>query len=264
LVSYYKDIKDQVQQKVIYVSSEAAHRSLVAYVNGDFSTTKGIELRCNLRRINRISLSFNYTLSDAKGSGSYPSDRTFLSTIDGSPSIPIHIGTLGYNRTHSGFLNFDYRFRDNDGPILFGDKIFSNFGINLLFSFMSGYHYTRINQYREPNEPLNFSTTPWSFQLDARIDKSFFIGSLEFNIYLWITNLLNTKNILRVFARTGDPIDDGYLTENEVGASMIDNFRINYGEEYAQFLLDFSRAVYSFEDNFGTPRQIRLGIRINY
>jgi hypothetical protein len=34
---------------------------------------------------------------------------------------------------------------------------------------------------------------------------------LYFSVYLWIQNLLNTKNIISVYRYTGNANDDGYL-----------------------------------------------------
>jgi hypothetical protein len=195
------------------------------------------------------------------GSGSYPQDRYLIPTEDNP--IPQHTYPLDYNRAHSGFLVADCRFTQNDGPEIFGSQIFSNMGLNLLFSFTSGVHFTSIDQKRNVLEPINSSITPWSFQLDARLDKSFFIGSLNFNIYLWITNLLNTKNVVGVYNTSGDPYDDGYLNHEE-GQKIADEYRINHGPEFEQLYRQVYKAINYNENHFGIPRQIRLGLRINY
>jgi hypothetical protein len=158
-------------------------------------------------------------------------------------------------------LNIDYRFGANDGgPIL------EKMGLNLLFSFNSGFNYTLIDGFgnnRTPLEPINASTTPWAFQLDLRLDKSFDIGPLGMNIYLWVINVLNTQSITNVFPNSGDAYDDGYLSSEE-GRAQADGYYINYGADFGQLYEEIYRARSYNAGNFSAPRQIRLGLRINY
>jgi hypothetical protein len=132
----------------------------------------------------------------------------------------------------------------------------------LLFSFTSGYPYTKQEYNEILKVPLNSYTTPWNFQLDAKIDKSFDIGPLELNIYLWVINLLNTQNVIQVFA-SGDAYDDGFLGSDE-GKTKVRGLESRFGEEYAQLYTDLYRALTYDEEHFGIPRQIRLGLRLNY
>ena len=138
----------------------------------------------------------------------------------------------------------------------------------LFFSFNSGFNYTRWDDFsfgnrRFPIESLNASTTPWTFNLDAKADKSFNIGDLSFNIYLWVINVLNTQNVLNVFNVSGDAYDDGWLSSPE-GSANLENIRKNYGEEQAQRYTDLYRASIYDAGNFGVPRQFRLGVKLNY
>ncbi|MCF8355731.1 MAG: TonB-dependent receptor [Melioribacteraceae bacterium] len=268
ITGFYKDIKDQVQIRSIFADEGANHKQYYAWVNGDFSTIKGIEIKIDLRRTERVALQLDYTYSDAQGTGSNPSTgfRQIWQSPTATPFFPQQIAPLDFNQTHRGFLNVDYRFGNDDGPSVGGSKILSNLGANLLFSFNSGFNYTRWNGFgnaRIPQEPLNSSSTPWTFQLDARIDKSFDIGPLGFNVYLWVINVMNTKNVTNVFPNTGDPYDDGYLSSTD-GRAAVEGYRQNYGEDVAQLYQDIYRAQIYTAGNFGTPRQIRLGVRLSY
>jgi outer membrane receptor protein involved in Fe transport len=263
ITGFYKDIKDQVQIRSIFADATANHRQYYAWVNGDFSTVKGIEFKLDLRRTQRIAASLDYTYSNAQGTGSNPSTtfRTIWQSPTAEPYFPQQIAPLDFNQAHRGFLNLDYRFAQNDGgPIL------ERLGLNLLFSARSGFNYTLLEGYgnnRTPLEPLNASTTPWTFQLDLRLDKSFDIGPLGMNIYVWVINVLNTQNVTNVYNLSGDAYDDGYLTSQD-GSAVVEGYRLNYGEEFAQLYEDIYRATSYAAGNFGTPRQIRLGLRINY
>lgn len=265
ITGFYKDIKDQIQIRSIYSEETANHRQYYAFVNGDFVTVKGIEFSFDLRRTERIAASLNYTFSDALGTGSNPSSsfRQIWQSPTATPYFPQQIAPLDFNQAHRGNLNIDYRFADNDGG-----PIFENFGMNVLFTLASGFNYTKWDENsfgnrRFPLEPLNASTTPWTFNVDAKIDKSFNLGGLSFNIYLWVINVLNTKNVLQVFNVSGDALDDGYLSSPD-GAAAVETIRESFGDEQAQRYIDLYNATIYNSNNFGPPRQFRLGVKLNY
>ncbi|RJP67959.1 MAG: TonB-dependent receptor [Ignavibacteriales bacterium] len=268
ITGFYKDIKEQIQIRQIYGAPNTATPTYYAYMNGDFSTIKGVELKLDLRRTERITASIDYTYSDAQGTGSNPSSgfRQIWQSPTSTPFFPMQIAPLDFNQAHRGYVNIDYRFANDDGPEVFGSKILENFGINFLFSFNSGFNFTRWEGYgnsRTPLEPLNASTTPWNYQIDARLDKSVMIGPLDVNIYVWVTNLLNTENVIAVFNNTGDAYDNGYLSD-PLGVAQTNGYRLSGGEAGAKLFQDLYKAINYASGNFGTPRQIKLGIRINY
>lgn len=268
ITGFYKDIKDQIQIRTIYAASTANHQAYYAFVNGDFSTVKGIEFKLDLRRVQRISATFDLTYSDAQGTGSNPSSgfRQIWQSPTADPFFPMQIAPLDFNQTFKGALNVDYRFGKDDGPTLLGSKVLSELGATLLFQFGSGFNFTKWEGYgnaRTPLEPLNASTTPWTFQLDLRLDKNFDFGFMGMNVYLWVINVLNTKNVVGVFNNTGDPYNDGYLTSQE-GKQQVESYRTAFGDKAAELYKQLYTAMSYNSGNFGTPRQIRLGIRLNY
>lgn len=268
ITGFYKDIKDQIQLRTTFADPTAQHTKYYSLQNGDFSTVKGIEFKIDLRRTQRIYASFDYTYSDAEGTGSTPTEagRGVWQSPTAEPFLPLQIAPLSFNQAHRGSLNIDYRFEKNDGPELFGVKILEQTGANFLFTFNSGTNYTKYDGYANttpPTEVLNSSTTPWNYQVDMRIDKSFQVAGLNLNVYLWVVNLLNTKNIIAVFGQTGDAYDDGYFA-TEVGRSDYENFKKNYGQKSADLYKQLYLASIYSADNFGTPRQIKLGIRLDY
>ena len=227
-----------------------------------------MELKLDLRRTQRLAASFNYTYSDAQGTGSTPTEagRAVWQSPTATPYFPQQISPLTFNQTHTGSINIDYRFAENDGPELFGSKFLENFGANFLFTFNSGHNFTQITGFGNttvPTEALNSSVTPWNFQLDAKIDKSFSLGSLNLNVYLWVINLLDIKNVTNVFGTSGDPEDDGFLASPE-GVAAYNGYVLNYGKETADLYKQIYLASIYASGNYGTPRQIRLGIRLDY
>lgn len=271
---FYKDIKDQIQSRSIYADEGANHNQYYAFVNGDFSTVKGLDFKLQLRRTNRLMASIDYTYSNAMGTGSNPSSafRIIWQSPTATPFFPQQIAPLDFNQTHKGNINLDYRYGFDDGPTVLGSKILSGFGANVLFQFNSGFNFTRWIGYgntRSPLEPLNASTTPWVFQVDARLNKSLKIGPISADVYVWIVNLFNRKNVVDVFNTSGDPADDGWLAYSE-GIAAAEGYR-QYGDEF----VDMYKKVYlariqGTQDNdvvytnFATPRQIKLGIRLDF
>ena len=111
-----------------------------------------------------------------------------------------------------------------------------------------------------PLESWNQSSMPWVYQLNAQLDKTFSIGGLDLNVYLWAINLLNTKSATNVFRQTGTPGSDGH-TETADGKQRAANYDAKYGEG------EYHRWYQALLTNSGTwgyqaPRQVRLGLKI--
>ncbi len=122
-------------------------------------------------------------------------------------------------------------------------------------------------RFRQPLEPLNNSTTPSTFQVDMRLDKTFDIADLfNLNIYFYVINLFDTENIQNVFLRTGAADDDGYLGDPNQGGKQIATFGPDYAAVYRALNLDYHQdwynattgAAYTTQPVF-TDRQDRSG-----
>jgi hypothetical protein len=171
-----------------------------------------------------------------------------------------------FNEANRGSVLFDYRFAKGDGG-----QILQQLGLNLLLSFNSGHNFTRLIEqqrisnggqpgdprFRIPVEPIGSSTTPWFFQLDGKIDKSVSVGPMDLDIYVYVINLLGTDNPVNAFARTGDPKDDGWFSTGDGH-----NDAVNNGPQYVAFYN--AVALGRNSGNFGPPRQIRFGLKLDY
>lgn len=268
--AFYKDIRDQIQQQQISAAPGAQHQAYYAWVNGDFATTSGVSLKVDLRRTERVQASIDYTYSDARGTGSAPNSsfRTIWQAPTETPYLPKYTTALDFDQTHRGALNIDYRFAPNDGPEIGGMHPFENLGLNLLFTFNSGHPFTRVdeNSYdnrRQPIEVLNESRTPWNFQLDARLDKTVSIANLDLNFYIWMINVLDTKNVTDVFIQSGSASDDGYLS-TITGNQSVQQYEA-YGSVFTDLYRDYYYALNIMNAPlYGTPRQVRVGLRIDF
>ncbi|MBI3190006.1 MAG: TonB-dependent receptor, partial [Ignavibacteriales bacterium] len=247
ITGFYKDIQGQIQITKIVAEPGASITGYNTLQNGDYATTKGLELKMTLRRTNRMQAQINYTMADAQGTGSNP--YSAVGATETGTLRPTVISPLDFNQAHRGTINFDYRFGENDGgPIL------SQLGANLLLTFNSGHNFTRAKgeggqrsaslgailadddpRNRTPIEPINASTTPWFFNFDLRVDKSIPLGPIDMNIYVYVQNLLNTKNVINVYSRTGNAYDDGYLSNPDLSGTAV--------RERGQQFVDMYRAI---------------------
>ena len=262
VTAFYKEIHDQTGIGVVFPDPGSPTSSYLPFMNLDFSKAKGIELTFALLRTNRVSVRGNYAIQDVKGTESNPS--LYQSPwSDAMYFLPNVVFPLEFNVTHSGSMQIDYRFGKDDG----GD-ILEQLGLNVLMTFSSGHSFTRLDEqqrgpaptdprFRIPVEPLGASTTPWFVQIDARIDKNIPLGPLGLDIYLYAINLLGTDNPVDVFTRSGDPSHDGWFAT----APGQQDAR-TYGPQY----LAFYNAVNDGRNsgNWGPPRQIRFGMRLEY
>ncbi|MCL5031054.1 MAG: TonB-dependent receptor [Bacteroidetes bacterium] len=269
ITGYYKDIANQVI--ITNQNTQASpFGAFLALTNGDYATTRGVELSFNMRRTERLMVNGSISLQDAKGTGGdpYSNAGSFGNPIDPKYVFTPHfINPLAYNHAISGNLNFDYRFGKDDGP-----EVLQNFGVDLLLSFASGHPYTlgtggfaieTDTRTRSPIEPINSSITPGTFQADLRIDKTVWImDKISANIFIQVINLLNTKNIVNVFTRTGSATDDGYLNDPTLGLPIVEKYGPTYAAMYRAIMVDYG---YGYTSNlYGSPRQIRLGLRLEY
>ena len=289
ITTFYKDIQGQIQVDRVTTSTSSQASSYNLLENGDYATTKGVEFTMRIRRIKRLQASVNYTLSDAQGTGS--SLTSSLSSVEAGPQRPTVVSPLTFNQTHRGTINADYRFGENEGGM-----ILQRLGANLLFQFNSGHNYTKSlasstggqrgpeeggiladddPRTRKPEGAINAATTPWVFELDLKVDKTVTIANmLEVNIYVYIENLLNTKNVLNVYSRSGNAEDDGFLSNPALSSSIVAGLGQQYVDLYRAINLKDRQHYWQDQltpisalqggDLFGTPRQIRVGVNINY
>jgi outer membrane receptor protein involved in Fe transport len=275
LTGFYKDNKDQLQLRRLYNS--IGNPITLAYQNTDFATTKGLEFTIQLRRTERLQVNLNYTLSDARGTGATSGSNAVATSDEMKARFPNFVAPQPYNQTHRGSVILDYRFAKGDGGM-----ILEGLGASLIMSFNSGHPYTMIQEplnlgqatawnigvyplldarFRNPVEPVNASTTPWVFNMDLNISKMIYLGGLDFEIYANVLNLLNTQQIVNVFPNTGTPYDDGWLK-----ASAAQPYKAipNYEAFYRAINLSnrFGIMGSGVGDVFGTPRQIRVGVRM--
>ncbi|MCU7490657.1 MAG: TonB-dependent receptor [Ignavibacteria bacterium] len=277
ITGYYKDIVDQVVYDQQIVAQGSPFKNYYILRNGDFATTKGVEITFNMRRTAGFAVNASLSFQDARGTGSFPNSNRGIvgAPLEGStPFAPAYISPLEFNNPLSGNVNVDFRFGPEEGP-----AILHEFGISALARFTSGHPYTLgvggqdlegDARDRQPIEPLNSSSTPATFQVDLKVDKTIrLFDALSANIYIFVINLFDRRNVENVFLRTGTTTDNGVLSNPNLSGDLstrpgyADVYRainINYYEQYQTA----SNQLVTFPYFYGPPRQIRLGIRLEY
>ena len=290
--AYYSEKRNQIQT---YRFSGAYPTTYYSYKNMDFGTVQGFTFSYKMNRTNNMTLSANYTLQFAKGTGSSEGEQKSILQA-GQPNLRT-LTNLTFDQRHRIGVNFDYRFEDGvnyNGPKSHKVKIvdgketvkeidwLANTGVALLFSAASGMPYTRSSTpystivglgNRTISGTINGSNKPWQFQFDVRIDKTFMfnfnknkkdengkakaakIGYLT--VYLDIQNLFNFKNVISVYEYTGNPDDDGFLS----AAAYQQN--INSQIYVPSYIWYYTMAVQT-PYNYSRPFRASLGIQFGF
>ena len=279
ITAYYREIRNQIQ---MYRFNGAYPKAYNSYSNLDFGTVKGLTASYDMRRTKNARIRASYTLQYADNTGS--STTTAAALI--SAGVPNLRSTFPTNedRRHSFNLTLDYRYADGknyDGPVIHrkdGSTIqpLSNTGFSLQVNGGSGTPYTASRTVSSPisggNNLLqgtyNGSRIPASFRFDLRVDKDFdfTIGGKKegskgrvagINVYLQVLNLLNSQNITRVYAATGNADDDGYLSAPEWQREI--NSNVDPQAFIQMYSLIVKNGYY-----YSMPRHIRLGMSFNF
>lgn len=277
ITAFYKNTTGQIEIVLQRTSPTAQASNYNLFVNGDFATTRGLEFTLKTRRVKGMIANLNYTLSDAKGTNSQPSGQ--VAALENGTAPPSTIRPLTYEYRHSGSMNIDYRTPRSES-MLTGD-----WGANLLFRFNSGHRFTRSTgpagqrrpsegalltdvdpRSRQPMEPINASSTPWFFNTDLRIDKGFTVSQFRTVVYLSVTNLFNRKHVENVYLRTGNAETDGFLENPDLSQDIVRNQGQQFVDMYRAINLANRQHYINEEgiDLFGTPRQVRLGLRVEF
>jgi len=280
ITAFYRELRNQI---TLVSLTNAYPKTYQTYANKDFGTVKGLSAEFDLRRSGGVSLTANYTLQFAEGSGSNANSGANLASSD-QPNLRITL-PLDYDQRHTITMNLDYRFgegKDYKGPQFNRKKndaeqtiqVLKNVGANLIFRIGSGTPYTRdiaaspIGGRSQINGSINGSVKPWQFRTDLRVDKNIQLtfGDKEsenkktanLNIYLQVLNILNSKNILGVYNYTGNPDDDGYLTSSQ------GQLYLNNNPTTATAFTDQYNIFINNPNNYSRPRTIRIGVLLDF
>jgi outer membrane receptor protein involved in Fe transport len=279
LSAYYREIRDQIQA---FRYTAAYPKTYYSYNNIDFSTVKGMTITYDMRRTSNARVRASYTLQFANGTGSNPEFAKGLIQT-GQPNLRT-LFPLSFDRRHAINLMLDYRFaegKEYNGPVIRSKKtdatgaevvkttqLLKNTGVNFTIFGGSGTPYTRSSKIVPIGSSgiiegsINGSRLPWQFRIDGRIDKDINVQWSEkrssyLNIYVQVLNIFDAQNIMNVYAATGNPDDDGYLAAAEY--QNLINTQLD-----PQSYRDLYSIRANSPENYSSPRQIRLGVVLNF
>jgi hypothetical protein len=268
----YRELKDMIQVQKVAFAYPVEYNT---FGNSDFGTVKSLQFTYELRRVKNIKVDANYTLQFADGTGSTVTSGLNL-VGSGQPNLRTII-PFSYDQRHAFTASIDYRYsegRSYNGPVVGKNNtaILSNTGMNLILRAGSGTPYTKqatptpdalfgVQTNASLLGTVNGSRLPWSFKIDAKMDKDFKIGkedkSYYLNVYLLVQNVLNTANVLSVYGYTGNPSDDGYL-ESPTGQQALANQLDPVAFE------TLYQIKINNPDNYSQPRRIHVGLQFNF
>jgi len=276
IIASYREYRNYVQQ-FRYV--QAWPIDYTTFGNIDFATVKSVGIDYSVTDIGNITLSANYQLQFADGTGSNANSSNAL--------VQVGLGTLrtifplDFDTRHTLKAVFDYHYKtgkDYNGPIVNGKKIFENAGFNVNFAGYSGSPYTQeLNPtpggvqsgvvVRSPiRGTINGANIPPQFTVDLNVDKSYTFKSKKIDgstvnyrlrVFVMVQNLLNTANITSVFRYTGSAYTDGFL------ASPAAQEQIESATN-TQSYIDLYNIRMVNPDRFALPRTARLGAALYF
>lgn len=266
LAMVYKEERDLIQLRQ-YIN--AYPNTYTTFGNDDFSTTKIFKLEYETFRHKGLRIIANYALQFSEGTGSNPTSSAGVAARELK-----YVFALDFDQRHTFFTNIDYRFKSGEdyfGPKIGKFDLLANMGFSLSVNANSGRPYTRKQiaggldgtfQDRLTDGSVNGARMPWNFRVGLRIDRNFVIGKktshpLMANVFLRISNLFNTQNVLDVYAVTGSPTDDGFLTSQDgpgpgFAASQADSYELLYNLRMND------------TEHISRPRRIFLGLNVYF
>jgi outer membrane receptor protein involved in Fe transport len=264
--AYYREMRDMIQRRtILFVPTIGRYDT---YGNVDFGTVKGFTLQYDLRRVQNLEMRLAYTLQFADGTGSDANTQRGLTARGNIRTL----FPLNFDERHNLQGILDYRFDNGkayNGPRLFGKDILADFGANAQISAVSGRPYTsKLRPVRFGGEgtvgAINGSRYPWRMNVDLRLDKTFSLSApgknpLTLNVYFRVSNLLDARNVVGVYAATGSPTNDGYLASAE-GVSVLRGIP----EDQKQAYLDSYNWNMLNPNNFALPRRLFMGAVLGF
>lgn len=275
--AYYKETRDLIQ--LIQYAGADPNPNYYSYDNKDFRTIKGVTLAYDMRQVKNVRVSANYTLQYAEETGL--SGNTITSLIKEGYTTLKMLNPIGDDRRHEFKVNVDFRYFSGskyNGPTITrvvtdpetGEKrkkeikLLEDFGVNFIAVAQSGRPYTRAfsnSQYTIVGG-YRGARLPWGFYFNVVIDKTWPIQvgkrTTHLTAYLTVNNLFNIRNVVNVFNVTGNPEDDGYLTDPETQAVI--NATLN-PQAYREIYPIVQR---NSTWNYSTPRMVSVSLSYNF
>ena len=267
LEGFYKESKDylflegRANAQISTLGTESLSQfQWTQYKNGDFLVSQGMTASFEMRRANGWLSQINYTVSEARGTGSTGSSNYYVSYLEGE--YPKTLSLVSYDQTHTANAIVDYRSSAPSG-------FMQGTGMNMVMQYGSGTRYTPMQMASQvfgntrptkPSGPLNSATGPSYFNVDLRLDKRINMGEGNLNVYVNVYNLLDTEHELGHWSTSGMADDDGWIG-SESGQAWVSNWLGSFPDVPAE---DLYRDLIGGSGRYGAPRTVRVGLDYNF
>ncbi|MEK7775125.1 MAG: TonB-dependent receptor [Candidatus Zixiibacteriota bacterium] len=251
VTAFFKDIRDLVTTRD---GGAVAGNRITVYDNGDYGSAKGFDIAVEkLKGDGNFTASIAYGYLIATGNSSYATEPyyTYLNSINDSVA-PVTEYPLDFDQRHTATAAMTYIAPRNWDQRLFGVKMPTDWRLTLIGQYGSGMPYTRTDSRGNRLGERNEGRFPATFDVDMGFEKgiAFFSGT-AMSFFIQVDNLLNRKNVIAVYTRTGLATNDG--------ARPGGGFATNQAE------LDRFDKLYDHDpQNFAPPRTIRTGLEFTF
>jgi hypothetical protein len=232
ITAYYKDVTGLIGTKYFeaFQGNTGRFVGYTLYVNEDYANIKGFEVNVDIKPGKYFSGGLSYTFSVAKGSASSETEQ-YPGTEE---STKLYF--VNFDQRHNLSFTSTFRMPGDEGPSIFGQRLFGNTDFSLVLRTGSGFPYTPSGRdvgFVEKNS----LRMPGSYTIDVELGKTFRVDfGMKVRVFAEILNLTDFRSVLWVYGDTGEP---DYTNEG------------GYSDEYIKD-----------PSNFGPPRVIRLGMGV--
>ncbi len=231
LTVYYRDIRNLLGMEIINTYEGFKY---ARFINRDYGNTQGFIVSLDRRFANYFSAKLDYTYQIAEGNASDPMAVYNDNQTDPPVESEKHLVPLDWDQLSTIYFT---------GTV--GEP--GNWTVGLIMSYGSGTPYTEDVRSSNGVRFENGGRKPTYINADLKADKFFNLFGLDFQAYLIVFNVFDTRNEIGVYSSTGRATSDlNVKFAGEVnGLNTIDQYIKNPG-------------MYS------TPRQMRLGLRLSF
>lgn len=247
MTAYYKNLYNYVSTMRERKEGEESV-TWYRFISEDYGSARGLDMQLEKMLSNFNSWSIAYSLAWAQGNNS--------STIIQDENTSLREFPLDWDVRHNATINYTFRIgRGEEFFVPFTNFILplDDFSANINWSFVSGAPYTPQSTDSDAFLDTNSKRMDYTHQASARIAKGIRLpGGSNIRIFLDVENLFKTRNVLRVYPRTGDP----WVTGEDLEDALV-----NFTYEEVEFTHGLaSRNPYNV-DNY---RGVTLGVSFNF
>ena len=226
-------------------------------VNGDFLTSRGLEMQFRRRLADRWGYDVNFGMSRATTNSRPPDRANEIERSDEANRQQLLETVADIDQTYRFNTSFFLQVREDIPTLPLGaGKLLRNGRATITFNRTAGIPYTpvrassfgTVGTFANASD-INSGRQPATSQFDLLLDKGFRVGAVRYSGFLRVSNLFDRKNCVQVFVNTGTC---------DAGLRDFANRRIgNTGDATTSTAFDQPEYV-------GARRSLATGLTINF